>query len=87
MASYSSERKEDSTPEGGVFVKQPSTDHEVIGLSHNPSKSPKKKEKQRQTRSSSSSTSSSRLKSPRKRSSRRKHHKNKKCRRNYTSSS
>ena len=45
MADNSGERKKDSTPEGGVFVKQPSTDHEVIGLSYNSSKSPKKKEK------------------------------------------
>ena len=82
MADNSSEKKKDSTPEGGVFAKQPSTDNEVIGLSHNPSKSPKKKEKRRRTRSSSSlSSSSSRSKSPRKKGSRRKHHKNKKRRR------
>ena len=87
MADNSSERRKDSTPEGEVFVKQPSTDHEVIGLSHNPSKSPKKKEKRRRTRSSSLSSSSSRSKSPRKRSPRRKHHKNKKRRRHYPSSS
>ena len=47
MADNSSERKKDSIPEGGVFVKQPSADNEVIGLSHNPSKSPKKKKKRR----------------------------------------
>ena len=47
-------REKDSTPKGGVFVKQPSADNEVIGLSHNPSKSPKKKEKRRRTRSISS---------------------------------
>ena len=84
MADNSSERKKDS----GVFVKQPLTDYEVIGLSYNPSKSPKKKEKRRRTRSSSSSSSSSsRSKSHRKRRSRRKYHKNKKRRRHYTSSS
>ena len=88
MADNGSERKKDSTPERGAFVKQPSTDHEVIGISHNPSKSTKKKGKRRRTRSSSSSSSSSsRSNSPRKRSSRRKHHKNKKRRRHYTSSS
>ena len=32
MADNSSERKKNSTPEGGVFVKQPSADNEVIGL-------------------------------------------------------
>ena len=54
------------TLEGGVFVKQVSADIEVISLSHNPSKSPKKKEKRRWTRSSCSSwsSSSSRSKSP-----------------------
>ena len=72
---------------GEVFVKQPSADSEVIGFSHNPSKSPKRKEKRRRTRSSSSSSSSSRSKSPRKRSSRRKHHITMKRRRHYTSSS
>ena len=45
MEDNSKERKKDSTPEGGVFVKQPSTDNKAIGLSHNPSKSPMKKEK------------------------------------------
>lgn len=45
MEDNSKEGKKDSTPEGGVFVMQPSTDDKVIGLSHNPSKSPMKKEK------------------------------------------
>ena len=88
MVDNSSERKNDSTPEGRVYAKKPSTNHEVIGLPHNPSKSPKKKGKRRRTRSSSSSSSpSSRSKSPRRRVLRRKHHKNKKRRRHYASSS
>ena len=40
MADNSSERNKYLTPEMGVFAKQPSTDNEVIGLSHNLSKSP-----------------------------------------------
>ena len=88
MADNSSERKNDSNPEGEVYVKKPSTNHEVIGLPHNPSKSPKKKGKRRRTRSSPSSSSpSSRSKSLRRRVLRRKHHKNKKRRRHYASSS
>ena len=88
MSDTSSERKKDLTPEIGVFVKQPSTVNEVIGLSHNPSKSPRKKGKRRRTRNSQSSSSSlSRSKSSHRRSSRRKHHKNKKHRRHHTSSS
>ena len=51
MEDNSKERKKDSIPEGGVFVKQISTDNKVIGLSHNPSKSPMKKEKRWRTRS------------------------------------
>ena len=35
MADNSSERKKDSISKGGVFVKQLSTAHGVIGLSHN----------------------------------------------------
>ena len=70
----------------GVFVKQPSANNEVTGLSHNSPKSPKKKVKRRWTRSSSSSSFSSKSKPPGKSSSRRKHHKNKKRRRHYTSS-
>ena len=79
MADNTSERKKDSTSEGAVCVKQLSADNEVIGLSHNPPKSPKKEEKGRRTRTSSSS--------PCKKSLRRKNHKNKKYRRHYTSSS
>ena len=44
MVDNSGERKKDSTPQRRVFVKQPSADNEVIGLSHNSSKSPKKKQ-------------------------------------------
>ena len=42
MAGSSSKRKKDSTLDGEVFVKQPSSDNEVIGLSRNSFKSPKK---------------------------------------------
>ena len=45
MEDNSKEGKKVSSPEVGVFVMQPSTDNKLIGLSHNPSKSPMKKEK------------------------------------------
>ena len=43
MADSSSERKKDSTPEGGVFDKQTSVNNGVIVPSHSPSKPPKKR--------------------------------------------